>query len=66
MIRGSVIMRRRKIRKKTERFQRIKRPSTFRSPGGEITEVDLLRLSDRTGLTYEEIHRIYESMKNKK
>lgn len=58
-------MPRRKIKRKTERFQRVKRPSTFKNPGGEITEVDLLRLSDRTGLTYEEIHRIYESMKNK-
>ncbi len=53
------------IRRKNEHFQRPKRPSTFRNPGGQITEVDLLRLSDRTGLTYEEIKRIYESMKNK-
>lgn len=53
------------IRRKNEPFQRPRRPSTFRNPGGQITEVDLLRLSDRTGLTYEEIKRIYESMKNK-
>jgi hypothetical protein len=55
-----------KTRRKSERFQRPKKPSTFRNPGGEITEVDLLRLSDRTGLTYGEIQRIYESMKNKR
>ena len=59
-------MPRRKIKRKTKDFQRAKRPSAFRNPGGEITEVDLLRLSDKTGLTYEEIHRIYESMKDKK
>jgi hypothetical protein len=55
-----------KIRRKYELFQRPKRLSTFRNPGGEITEVDLLRLSDRTGLTYGEIQRIYESLKNKR
>ncbi|MER3447330.1 MAG: hypothetical protein C4291_11025 [Candidatus Dadabacteria bacterium] len=53
------------MRRKGERFERPKRPLTFRNPGGQITEVDLLRLSDRTGLTYGEIKRIYESMKNK-
>lgn len=63
----SLMPRRRiKIRRKIEHFQRPKRPSTFKNPGGEITEVDLLRLSERTGLTYEEIQRIYESMKNKR
>lgn len=55
-----------KIIGRSERFQRQKRLSTFRNPGGEITEVDLLRLSDRTGLTYGEIRRIYESLKNKR
>ncbi len=55
-----------KIRRKSKSFQRPKKPSTFGNPGGEITEVDLLRLSDRTGLTYGEIQRIYESMKNKR
>ncbi len=58
--------RRHKVRKKTQYIRRLKRPSAFRNPGGEITEVDLLRLSDRTGLSYQEIHRIYEAMKNKK
>jgi hypothetical protein len=55
-----------KIRRKSQSFQRPIRLSTFRNPGGEITEVDLLRLSDRTGLTYGEIQRIYEFMKNKR
>ena len=54
------------IRRKSQPFQRPKRLSSFRNPGGEITEVDLLRLSDRTGLTYGEIQRIYEFMKNKR
>jgi|GEM_PF-3593780 hypothetical protein len=59
-------MPRRRTRRKTEHFQRPKRLSAFKNPGGEITEVDLLRLSDKTGLTYEEIQRIYESVKNKR
>lgn len=55
-----------KIIRRSEGFQRHERLFTFRNPGGEITEVDLLRLSDRTGLTYGEIRRIYESLKNKR
>jgi hypothetical protein len=55
-----------KIKRMSERFPRSRRLSTFRHPGGEITELDLLRLSDKTGLTYGEIQRIYKSMKDKR
>ncbi len=53
-------------KKRTRYLHGIKKSSAFRTPGGEITEVDLLRLSDRTGLSYHEIRSIYESMKNSK
>ncbi|HLE24832.1 MAG TPA: hypothetical protein VI935_04180 [Thermodesulfobacteriota bacterium] len=59
-------MARQRAKKRARYIHRVKRPSAFRNPGGEITEVDLLRLSDRTGLSYHEIHNIYESMKNSK
>ena len=59
-------MARRTVKKRSRYIHRVKRPSAFRTPGGEITEVDLLRLSDRTGLSYQEILSIYESMKNSK
>ncbi|MGH7802015.1 MAG: hypothetical protein ACREOW_15540 [Thermodesulfobacteriota bacterium] len=59
-------MARRAVKKRTRYLHRIKRPSAFKTPGGEITEVDLLRLSDRTGLSYQEILSIYESMKSSK
>ena len=59
-------MARRTVKKRSRFIHRVKRPSAFRTPGGEITEVDLLRLSDRTGLSYQEILSIYESMKNSK
>ena len=63
---GMSEMARRAVKKRTRYLHRIKRPSAFRTPGGEITEVDLLRLSDRTGLSYQEILSIYESMKSNK
>ena len=59
-------MARRTVKKRARYLHRVKRPSAFRTPGGEITEVDLLRLSDRTGLSYQEILSIYESMKSSK
>ena len=59
-------MARRTVKKRSRYIHRVKRPSAFRTPGVEITEVDLLRLSDRTGLSYHEIHSIYESMKSSK
>ena len=59
-------MPRQRVKKRTRYLHRVRRPSAFRNPGGEITEVDLLRLSDRTGLSYQEILSIYESMKNSK
>ena len=59
-------MARRTLKKRARYLNRVKRPSAFRTPGGEITEVDLLRLSDRTGLSYQEILSIYESMKSSK
>ena len=65
-MRGMNKMARRAVKKRSRYLHRIKRPSAFRTPGGEITEVDLLRLSDRTGLSYQEILSIYESMKSSK
>jgi len=59
-------MARRTVKKRSRFIHRVKRPSAFRTPGGEITEVDLLRLSDRTGLSYHEIHSNYEPMKSSK
>jgi hypothetical protein len=60
MMQGVNEMARHTVKKRARYLHRVKRPSVFRTPGGEITEVDLLRLSDRTGLSYHEIHRIYE------
>ncbi len=65
-MKGVIILARQGAKKRTRYLHTLKRPSAFRTPGGEITEVDLLRLSDRTGLSYQEIRGIYESMKSTK
>jgi hypothetical protein len=66
MMKGVIKLARQGAKKGARYLHRIKRLSAFRTPGGEITEVDLLRLSDRTGLSYNEILSIYESMKSEK
>jgi hypothetical protein len=66
MMKGMIKMARKLRKNRTNYLHRAKRPSAFKTPGGEITEVDLLRLSDKTGLSYYEIRNIYESMKSSK
>jgi hypothetical protein len=66
MMKGMIKMARKLRKNRTKYLHRVKRPSAFKTPGGEITEVDLLRLADKTGLSYYEIRSIYESMKNSK
>ena len=54
------------VSKEPKRPSRSSASSAFKTPGGEITEIDLLRLADKTGFSYLEIRRIYEAMKNDK